>query len=61
MRGTIIRKWLFVVTSGGMLLGAGGCPDSNQALTASSNAVQGIINTLFGIWVSNGVNTAFGV
>ncbi len=60
MRFLTVRKWFYLVGASGFLFGAG-CPDTNQLLTTASNSTQAFVNNLIGIWVANGLNTAFGV
>ena len=54
-----MRKWLFVLGSGGTLLVAG-CPDTNQLQGVVSSSVQSFINSVIALFVENAVNAALG-
>lgn len=58
-----IRKWLFIMASSSLLLQAapGGCPDSNQLLTAASTGTQAFLNAIISVYVKAGANTIFGI
>ena len=60
MRFAAIHKWLFIITTGGCLLGSG-CPDGTQLRNELADAASSLIGDLAILFISSAFSTTFGI
>jgi hypothetical protein len=62
MEFQMIRKWMYLIASCGLLLQATvGCPDNAMIRGVASSSLQSLINGVIGLYVKAAANQAFGV